>query len=118
MSQSQDWPELAKDYVLWQSQRGTDVEVMLQRTPTNTRTNEALARWTNALCNITHHWKGPYQDMFSDIPPLLEEAFLTMDGYSRKQAIELAAAMARGATPDQPGQPEKKRGGLLGIFGR
>jgi hypothetical protein len=113
----ESWQDLAKDYVLWQSQRGGDVELMLQRTPTNSRTNQDLARFTNALTNITNTWRGKYKGMWGDIPARLEEGFLTMEGYSRKQAIELAAAVAKASAP--VGAPEeKKRGGLLGLFGR
>lgn len=115
---SENWAELAKDYVLYQSQRGGDVELMLQRTKTNSRTNEDLARFSNALTNITNNWRGKYTGMWSEIPVKLEEGFLTMEGYSRKQAIELAAAMARATAPMGDVGESKKRGGLLGLFGK
>ena len=112
----ENWAELAKDYVLWQSQRGGDIDLMLQRTATNSRTNEHLARFSSALTAITANWRGKYLDMLSDIPVKLETNYLIMEGYSRKQAIELAGAMAKVTSPVI--EPEKKRGGILGLFGR
>lgn len=114
---SESWSDLAKDYVLWQQQRGGDIELMLQRTPTNSRTNEALARFGSSLTAITANWRGKYKDMWADIPEKLETNYLVMEGYSRKQTIELAAAMAKAAA-GVPEQETKKRGGILGLFGR
>jgi hypothetical protein len=114
----ESWSELAKNYVLWESQKSGNIEVMLQRTDTNTRTNQRLARFSMSVQRLTSCWLGNYKNLYGDVYAELEEHYMTMEAYSRKQAIELASAVARASAPS-PGEPEqKKRGGILGLFGR
>jgi len=113
-----NWQDLAKTAYLYEAQSGGNVELMLQRTPTNSRENEQLARFNAVITAMTDNWSGPYKNLFGDLPVRLQEHYLVMDAYSRKQAIELAGVVARAeavqATAE--GQPQR-RGGLLGLLG-
>jgi hypothetical protein len=112
-----NWADLAKDYFLYQSQRGGSIELMLQRTLTNSRVNEAMSRWIMAVGGITRNWHGNYKDLFGNIHEELQEQYMNLEAFGRKQAIELAAAIAKAnAVPGMPPEQEKKRGGLLGLF--
>lgn len=114
-----NWPDLAKDYFLYQSQRGSGVEIMLQRTKTNSRVNEQMARWIMAVGGITRNWHGKYRDLLGGIFEEIQEQYLNLGAFGREQAIELAAAIARAnAVPGGPPEQEKKRGGLMGLLGR
>jgi hypothetical protein len=113
-----NFADLAKDYVLWQSQKAGDVDLMLKRTDTNSRTNEALGRWRNALTNITANWRGNYKNMWAEAPIALEKSYLNLDAFGRKQAIELATGIAKASIPGGPGDPKKPGGLLGGIFGK
>jgi len=112
-----NWADQAKSYFLYQSQRGSGVEVMLKRTKTNSRVNTSMARWIMALEGISHNWTGPYKDLFSDVFETIQEQYMNVEAYARKQAIELAGAIAKAnAIPGPAEMPAKRAGGLLGLF--
>lgn len=112
-----NWQDLAKTAYLYEAQSGGNVELMLQRTATNSRENQDLARFNMALSIMSKHWRGKYKDLFGDLPEKLQEHFLIMDAFSRKQAIELAGVVAKAeAIPSTDGAPQK-RGGVLGLLG-
>lgn len=112
------WQDLAKDYVLWQSQRGGNVELMVQRTRTNSRTNQDLAQFTMSVQAMTDNWRGKYKNLYGNIFDRLEEQYLVMEAFSRKQCIELAAAVARASAPAPGENGDKKHGGIMGLLGR
>lgn len=112
-----NWQELAKNQYLHELQSGGNAELMLQRTPTNSRENEALARFNASLTAMTANWDGPYKNLWSDIPVKLQEHFLVMDAFSRKQAIEMASAIAKAEAVQATQAAEGRRGGLLGLLG-
>jgi hypothetical protein len=116
----ENWVDITKQYYLWEGQRGGGLELMLQRTDTNSRVNEEMARWIMALGGITHNWKGKYKDMWGDSFIQVQNMYLILDAFSRDQAIQLAAAVAKASAPVMAGAspPEEKRGGLLGLFRR
>lgn len=113
----ESWPELAKQFTLWESQRGGNVELMLQRTKTNSRVNEQMAKWVVSVQGITGNWHGKYKDLWGDIFGKVQDQYLNLDAFSRNQAIELAAAVAKANAPAAPGGEEHRRGGLLGLLG-
>lgn len=113
----ENWGDLAKSFVLWESQRGGNVELMLQRTRTNSRVNEQMAKWIISLHGITGNWKGKYKDLWGDVYDQVQEQYMNLDAFSRNQAIELAAAVAKASAPPGSGGDEQKRGGLLGMLG-
>lgn len=113
-----NWADLAKQYYLYEGRSGGGVELMLQRTKTNSRVNEAMARWVIAVRNLAKCWQGPYKTLFDDTFEELQDHYLNMDAFSRRQAIELAVAIAKAnATPAGPVEQEKKHGlrGLIGL---
>jgi hypothetical protein len=103
---------------MYEAQSGGNVELMLQRTPTNSRENEQLARFNAVLSAMTDNWTGPYKNLWGDLPAKLQEHYLVMDAFSRKQAIELAGVVAKAeAVQAGPDGQMTKRGGLLGLLG-
>lgn len=114
-----NWVDAAKQYYLWEGQRAGNIELMLQRTDTNSRTNEHMARWIVAVNGISQNWPGKYKNLFGEIFVSLQEQYLNLEAYGRKQAIELAAAIAKANIMLGPGtEIPEKRGGLAGLFGR
>ena len=113
-----NWQDVAKTAYLYEAQSGGNAELMLQRTATNSRENEQLARFNASLEAMTGNWDGPYKNLWGDLPVRLQEHLLVLDGYSRKQCIEMAGVVARAeavqATAE--GMPQK-RGGVLGLLG-
>ena len=112
-----NWQELAKTAYLYEAQSGGQVELMLQRTPTNSRENQELAQFNSSLTAMTANWDGNYKNLWGDIPVRLQEHFLVLDGYSRKQAIEMAGVVARAEAIESQQTGTPKRGGLLGLLG-
>lgn len=108
--------ERAKAAVLYEQTRGGDIERMLERGPQNSRVNEAMARWIVAVRMITLNWRGKYFRLFDRVFEELQDMYLDMEGYSRKQAIELRAAEASAMAQQQ--EQAEKRGGLLGLLGK
>ena len=114
-----NWQDLSKTAYLYELQSGSNIELMLKRTDTNSRQNEKLARFCCWLNAATGNWEGNYKHLWGDLPVKLQEYYLNMDdGYARKQAIEMAGLMAR-AEAAQAGSEGQvmKRGGLLGLLG-
>jgi len=107
--------DLGKEAVLWASQRSGDIELMLKRSRTNSRVNEQMARWIMAVSSITKHWRGKYKDLFGDIYGEIQDQYLNIEAYARKQAIELVSAQARASMPAEMAPEVQKRGGILGI---
>lgn len=114
---SPNWQDLAKTAYLYEAQSGGNVELMLQRTPTNSRENEALARFNAVLTAMTDNWTGPYKNLWGDLPVKLQEHMLVLDAFSRKQAIELAGVVAKAEAVQASAEGTPKRGGLLGLLG-
>ena len=112
-----NWQELAKTAYLYEAQSGGNVELMLQRTATNSIENQELAQFSAALMTKTMYWRGSYKNLWGDLPVKLEEHLFRMGAFARKQAIELAGVVARAEAVEaaQAGQP--KRGGILGLLG-
>lgn len=111
------WQELAKSAYLHELQSGGNAELMLQRTPTNSRENEALARFNASLAAMTGNWDGPYKNLWGDIGVKLQEHYLIMGAFSRNQAIEMAAAIAKAEAVQSTQMAQGRRGGLLGLLG-
>lgn len=113
-----NWQDLAKTAYLYEAQSGGNVELMLQRTPTNSRTNEQLSRFSSWLDAATGYWTGNYKHLWGDITAKWQEHYLVMDAFSRKQAIELAGVVAKAEAVQMGAEGQAaKRGGLLGLLG-
>jgi len=113
----QNWRDLATTAYLYEAQSGGNVELMLQRTPTNSRENEQLARFGSWLDAATGYWTGNYHKLWGDITVKWQEHYLVMDAFSRKQAIELAGVVAKAEAVQMGADGQVKRGGLLGLLG-
>lgn len=112
-----NWQDLAKTAYLYEAQSGGNVELMLQRTPTNSRENQALARFNAVFTTMTANWDGKYKNLWGDLPVVLQEHMLILDAFSRKQAIELAGVVARAEAVQSADAVQPKRGGVLGLLG-
>lgn len=113
-----NWQELAKTAYMYEIQSSGNIELMLQRTATNSRENQDMARFNAILTAMTDNWTGPYKNLWGDLPAQLQEHYLIMDAFSRKQAIELAGVVAKAEAVQQADMTQpQKRGGLLGLLG-
>lgn len=113
-----NWQELSKTAYLYELQSGGSIELMLQRTGTNSRENVDLARFNAALKAMTDNWRGPYKNLWGDLPGNLEEHMLRLEAFARKQAIELAGVIGNAEAVQVTNETvPQKRGGVLGLLG-
>lgn len=96
-------------------QQGGDVSAMLEQSPTNSRVNEAMARWCMIGSQVSKNWRGKYKNLFGSMFDDIQRHFLNMEGYARVQAIDMCAAHT---ITEKALLEKKEKGGLLGIFNR
>lgn len=113
----ENWQELAKSAYLHELSQGGNIELMLQRSPVNTRENQELARFNAWLTERQSTWRGKWQNLYGDLPIRLQEHLLGLDAFARKQAIELAGVVAKAEAVHGPEGVAPRRGGLLGLLG-
>lgn len=106
----------AKEQYLYEGESGGDIGLMLEQTATNSRVNEKMARWIISVTMVVSGWRGNYQNLFGDFGTDIQRLYLNMEGYSRKQAIELAGASRPTMGGGMVG--EEKKAGLAGLLGK
>jgi len=99
-----------KSEVLYEQFNNDDVSQMLSYSPTNRNLSTELAKITASLNFISSSFTGKYKDLLTPFIEDLEIRYLTISGETREQAIRMRAEVARI-------EQEKKKGGLLGLFG-
>ena len=116
MSAGDKFSERAKNQLLYEYQEGSEVGQMLEQSETNSRTNQEMSRFVFFCKGFGNGWKGNWSKVFDNVVIDIQRLYLSLDGYARVQAIDMQSAHT--ITEQQLQQKaEKKRGGILGLFG-
>lgn len=107
-SAREEFIEKIKDRVIYRKGNVGDVQLMLEKSDTNKYTQVEFARIKESCLMVTRRWRGSYKDMLLSDMLSMEVEMLTMDGYSREQAIKMRGEVAK--------MEEKEGGGLLGFL--
>jgi hypothetical protein len=108
MPDSDVFQDQAKKEVLYEQSNSDEVAAMLDYTPTNKYLTVKMARLTAVMCELSSAWQGSYRCMLVNFATTVEMQQLHIDGYARKQAIEIKGEGVRA---------ENAKGGIMGLFG-
>lgn len=99
-------------YEFWHG--GSGVEVMLEQSETNSRTNERMSALLSIMAYTETCWRGKYKDLYRGMVDIIQRHYLNLDAFARGQAIEMVKASAMNQ-PEFEEQKKSKRG-ILGLF--
>lgn len=108
----ENWVEEAKIEALYHPEGEVTLStLMLERSKTNARHSVRQGRLYVAYANLLKILPDNYRERLSLLLDLSSDMMVTVDGYSRKQAIEAEGKRVSGDI-----QQEKKKG-ILGLLG-
>jgi hypothetical protein len=101
--------DAAKKEVLYEQSTSDEVGAMLDYGETNKFLTVKMARLMALRREVSADWLGNYHNLLLRFSVAIEMQQLHIDGYARKQAIEIKGEGVR---------EEQSKGGLFGLFGK